>query len=42
MKPKKPSPLFEVRFEGPGIYPERIPSERSRRRDGEAVSDPTS
>jgi hypothetical protein len=25
MRPKKPSPLFEVRFEGPGIYPERIP-----------------
>jgi hypothetical protein len=25
MRPKKPSPLFEVRFEGPGIYPETIP-----------------
>jgi hypothetical protein len=25
MRPKKPSPLFEVRFEGSGIYPEKIP-----------------
>jgi len=25
MRPKKPPPLFEVRFEGPGIYPEKIP-----------------
>ncbi len=25
MKPKKPPPLFEVRFEGPAIYPEKIP-----------------
>ena len=25
MKPKKPPPLFDVRFEGQGIYPEKIP-----------------
>jgi hypothetical protein len=25
MRPRKPPPLFEVRFEGTGIYPEKIP-----------------
>jgi hypothetical protein len=25
MRPRKPPPLFEVCFEGPGIYPEKIP-----------------
>ena len=25
MRPKKPHPLFEVRFEGSGIFPEKIP-----------------
>jgi len=25
MRPKKPPPLFEVLFDGPGIYPEKIP-----------------